>query len=521
MAEAFGSKSVALQPYQYQQLQKNTIRLIELEAVKDDETLRCRMSVHNCVPHCYSGRDEDDDPIKFVAPYITLSYAWGESYPDGSHLTHELICDGGLIRITATLDQALRRILSCDWQPLSRRYLLWVDAICISQADLDERSVQVRIMHRIFQCARRLIVWLGEFTPGEQGRSERQILRCYSQLYLDQPNDAPADVDTIHAVTSLAKRPWHNRRWVIQEFVIGHDKTRHFLCGDTIIDWKEFLIMMDSMELAHYVLTLRLFQRNRSRKRSFRSDSAQPTIPILHLLQLHGAAQCSDPRDRLYAVRGLALSPAWMIVDYKLPIHEVYRNFGCSLIADNPKHAYALLACATARQGTTHEDGLPSWIPDWTLDSPVYHSPEHRTCVYFSSVCNYLSQVNAHFSIVVQHEKFLVTEGYVISPCFPPAHLETESGTQCRSCLLFAKSWTQKGPSSVWSSELKKCLESATVEQKILFVTAPRNPAFVLSRTSVLSGYKMTYKAIHCFYLTGKTSCISFPFSGIESVWLA
>lgn len=39
---------------------------------------------------------------------------------------------------------------------------LWIDAICINQADLEERSAQVRIMPRIYSNADCVIVWLGD-----------------------------------------------------------------------------------------------------------------------------------------------------------------------------------------------------------------------------------------------------------------------------------------------------------------------------------------------------------------------
>ena len=39
---------------------------------------------------------------------------------------------------------------------------MWIDAICIDQSNLKERSEQVRCMRLIYQKARRIVVWLGE-----------------------------------------------------------------------------------------------------------------------------------------------------------------------------------------------------------------------------------------------------------------------------------------------------------------------------------------------------------------------
>jgi hypothetical protein len=38
---------------------------------------------------------------------------------------------------------------------------LWVDAVCIDQADDEERSEQVQMMSRIYKNASRVLVWLG------------------------------------------------------------------------------------------------------------------------------------------------------------------------------------------------------------------------------------------------------------------------------------------------------------------------------------------------------------------------
>ncbi len=40
--------------------------------------------------------------------------------------------------------------------------VVWIDAICIDQANIDERSKQVLRMGRIFQQADRVLVWLGD-----------------------------------------------------------------------------------------------------------------------------------------------------------------------------------------------------------------------------------------------------------------------------------------------------------------------------------------------------------------------
>jgi Heterokaryon incompatibility protein (HET) len=40
--------------------------------------------------------------------------------------------------------------------------ILWADAICINQDDIDERSFQVAVMGRIFADSKNATVWLGK-----------------------------------------------------------------------------------------------------------------------------------------------------------------------------------------------------------------------------------------------------------------------------------------------------------------------------------------------------------------------
>jgi hypothetical protein len=62
-----------------------------------------------------------------------------------------------VIQIRKNLEAALRHLRLTQ----EARYL-WVDAICINQDDMDERSRQVSIMSEIYSKASQVVVWLGE-----------------------------------------------------------------------------------------------------------------------------------------------------------------------------------------------------------------------------------------------------------------------------------------------------------------------------------------------------------------------
>jgi hypothetical protein len=87
--------------------------------------------------------------------YEALSYAWGDKA-----LRKSMTLFGKHFPITQNLYEALQHVRS----ETSNR-TIWVDAICINQADAPERTLQVSMMGDIYKCARRVINWLGPSTP--------------------------------------------------------------------------------------------------------------------------------------------------------------------------------------------------------------------------------------------------------------------------------------------------------------------------------------------------------------------
>lgn len=86
--------------------------------------------------------------------------------------------------ITRKLWLALRRI-----RPETNIRLLWIDAICIDQDNVEERTGQIKLMSHIFRHASRVIVWLGkcfdvEFRIGVAEKpSEPQRPRAWNLFY--------------------------------------------------------------------------------------------------------------------------------------------------------------------------------------------------------------------------------------------------------------------------------------------------------------------------------------------------
>lgn len=86
--------------------------------------------------------------------YEALSYCWGQDE------VYEFIdIDGHEVPVRRNLWLALHHL---RYPEAGRRRVIWVDAICVNQEDLSERSAQVAIMYAIFNRASEVIIWLGE-----------------------------------------------------------------------------------------------------------------------------------------------------------------------------------------------------------------------------------------------------------------------------------------------------------------------------------------------------------------------
>ncbi|KAK4443198.1 heterokaryon incompatibility protein-domain-containing protein [Podospora aff. communis PSN243] len=144
-------------------------------------------------------------PLRLLGqtPYRALSYAWRDKVylTDDGGSTHQkeslrhIICDGQDAWIPPTLYHALWRMRQRLEVPR-----VWVDYLCINQADSDEKTSQVALMGSIFALAEEVIVWLGESSPSLNGLNfewtgdtrddtfiERYI-RCFNKWEVSAPS---------------------------------------------------------------------------------------------------------------------------------------------------------------------------------------------------------------------------------------------------------------------------------------------------------------------------------------------
>ena len=148
--------------------------------------------------------------------FAALSYHWGPPVFD-----HAIICNGHKLQVTASLHSALRRHRQDRKKAVE---LIWADAVCINQSDVLEKSNQVLLMPKIYESAKKVIVWLGASEPSSKFsfeylaamakyilKGDRGVSRKLSAYIL-----ASAAHTIAASCLSLIKRPLFRRAWVIQ-----------------------------------------------------------------------------------------------------------------------------------------------------------------------------------------------------------------------------------------------------------------------------------------------------------------
>lgn len=254
--------------------------------------------------------------------YEALSYHWGEmSGPIPPLRIHEK-GDVRQIPLTRNLESALRHL---RFENSARR--LWVDAICINQEDKKEKSFQIPFMGRIYSQAKNVCVWLGD--PSPDSKLAFTLIESILQLSdLDHLIDDKY-TDDWAALSSLMKRDWFSRRWIVQEIAFAKSATVH--CGQTSINWPD---LADAMALfaSRAEEISKLFRGARKYKNQFdflgdveahganrlvqttsrlfrKSDDGNRLEPLLSLESLVStlsAFKASKPHDIIYAILSLA-----------------------------------------------------------------------------------------------------------------------------------------------------------------------------------------------------------------------
>lgn len=187
-------------------------------------------------------------PLNNHPPYEALSYVWGPyDLEDPDHI--EL--DECGFKVTINLWRAMYYL-----RQESEARDFWIDAICINQEDLHERSSQVQLMRDIYKGSTRTVVWIGEDSlwshrlfeflklvdksRGWKDDDERKVkvegeIQFRRQLTIDK------DLQKIvrrGLYENIAQRDFWTRIWIVQEVAIASEVIVY--CGPDEMSWQDF-----------------------------------------------------------------------------------------------------------------------------------------------------------------------------------------------------------------------------------------------------------------------------------------
>ena len=316
----------------------DSIRVIELSrGTNEDSSVDCNIT-----------RRRLSDPI---LSYEAISYTWGDPLA-----LEILFCEGdnAELSITRNCYDALRSLRRSD---KSRK--IWIDAICINQQNILERSSQVRMMDRINTFASQVVVYLGEETPGSRllfdELVEADSLYEVTQSFEGRPWP---NAELVHELDNLFRRPWFSRIWVIQEVYVAREVT--IVCGTSyasMLTLYECTLGYQDTRVTKSRIPVSVYVAMGGRLEWRKGDAATSIWQLLADTRNCGA---TDRRDKIFALKALIEDDQReldQLVDYSRSIERVFNDVTMLLL---PRARLGLLLAVRH----PHTLKMPSWIPD-------------------------------------------------------------------------------------------------------------------------------------------------------------
>lgn len=381
-----------------------------------------------------------------IPPYEALSYSWGTAQEEEYIYVvdeTEIPSTPAWLKIRRNLAIAMRHLRYPD-----RPRTLWVDAICINQADVEERGRQVKRMSRIYPLSENVLIWLGPESGDSKHALEtleyfsQQVEYVVSHRWGDAPNaqeqdwwrdgfPLPYNKKTWDSILSLLRRPWFERVWVLQE-ALSCDRVV-LQCGRDSISWvhvrKALLVLRQKSSMLPPDIRDRLLPYARGLM-------APPLASCEHLFLWTRNQQCTDPRDKVYGILGL-LDPRIVDrieVNYSTPVWQTYAQL---VLAE--MDAYQKLNMLNHCNLMTRMEGSPSWVPN--LDRPT----EGANTGYLSVRRFYASARSTAIAKLIEPAGHLQVTGRRISTVSRVSHDLTGTFAQLVEVIC---EWAPRNPES-------------------------------------------------------------------------
>nr|OQO30472.1 hypothetical protein B0A51_02814 [Rachicladosporium sp. CCFEE 5018] len=362
----------------------DNIRLLRVDGLSSDGSLLCSLIAVN------------RRKLPAGIAYTALSYRWGDPDDKGTlqirNLDNATSCGDQYYRNSLPL-ATLEMLLDMYANGWIAKAWIWLDYLCLHQADTEEKNVQVRHMSSVYELAEKVIVYAGP----ELSHTGLAVV-FWNKLHsvfesLPQRDEAGKWISispgTILETTQTSwrgpewqallehfLRPWFGRLWTIQEAVLP----RHviFVWGRFSLTWDEVRRFEDWERRASLcrligggsrfwtvsktIMSLCYLRSNRAGM----SKGWQCTLA--DAISSCDGAEAADPRDRIYGLLGLLFGP-----DGDLGVRPDYSEYNTA------RDVYT----EATRRFTLQRDSfdimyfagigwprkiseLPSWVPDFS-----------------------------------------------------------------------------------------------------------------------------------------------------------
>ncbi|KAJ0310953.1 hypothetical protein COL5a_008852 [Colletotrichum fioriniae] len=351
----------------YKPLESQTdIRLLTLEPGEFADPIRCTLALSSTAS---------------MVDYDAISYTWASE--DGAMAwTQPITLDGRVFLVTANCETALRRVRSRGAQRV-----VWIDAVCMNQQDVEERGHQVRLMPQIYSRAQRVLVYVGEPVPEEEALFRFLDDDPDTTTLCPDPN-LSRRLSLQQALETLLTRRYFSRAWILQEVALARRAT--LICGRYEMPWSRLQIpsladrglLINTKEKPRLLNVLQL-----PSVLQFRAPAYRDSSDLLRLLDLARNSHASDPRDKLFAVYGLisCAQSDGIVADYTMSTREAYmqmakwiaQRFGIPALLLRSFHVDEVddeldEVDGMGQQENPEKFRIPSWTPNWT------HKPSLR-----------------------------------------------------------------------------------------------------------------------------------------------
>ncbi|CAH0002360.1 unnamed protein product [Clonostachys byssicola] len=376
----------------------HAIRLLTILPSGADGPVECRLDCHRIFvderTRACGGIDiyELSRTIGRFPKYEALSYVWGSIHEQAN-----ITVNGQPHRVTRRLEAALRDLRNED-----EERTMWIDALCIDQANAPEKSVQILLMSRIYEAAYRVIAWLGPSSPigdlavevvKQVGGSDDVLTEGFDdgvspvRMVPKVLDDAPSlssivfeNGDRWEALRRVFENPWWKRAWIIQEGT--HADDLRFQVGretfgvdslSNIISSRDYR-MVDygelDMEALCQPLTALMHERSLRRNDDYHAGFRQ-SASLMKLLSRFDYSESSDPRDKIYALLNLCdLDQIDITPDYARSVQQVYQDTAIAIIRKE-KSLNILNDVRRSMKASSVSASLSSWVPDFSVPAAI------------------------------------------------------------------------------------------------------------------------------------------------------